>query len=97
MLDAGTRIFHFDVGDGHFVPPVTIGPVVLPPRSLRLIHEHNGPIDYHLMVDNPAHHFPELAESGVAAASPSTSRPWTTSPALIAEAREHGLESRRRV
>ena len=29
LLDAGVRIFHFDVGDGHFVPPVTIGPIVL--------------------------------------------------------------------
>ena len=30
LLRAGVRIFHFDVGDGHFVPPVTIGPIVLP-------------------------------------------------------------------
>ena len=29
LLAAGARIFHFDVGDAHFVPPVTIGPVVL--------------------------------------------------------------------
>ena len=29
LLDAGARIFHFDVGDGHFVQPVTIGPIVL--------------------------------------------------------------------
>jgi Pentose-5-phosphate-3-epimerase len=29
LLAAGCRIFHFDVGDGHFVEPVTIGPVVL--------------------------------------------------------------------
>ena len=63
LLDAGARIFHFDVGDGHFVPPVTIGPVVL--RSIApLIHERGGVIDCHLMVENPSHHFPELAESG---------------------------------
>jgi ribulose-phosphate 3-epimerase len=63
LLDAGARVFHFDVGDGHFVPPVTIGPVVL--RSIALlIHERGGSIDCHLMVANPAHHFPELAESG---------------------------------
>ena len=37
LLDAGARVFHFDVGDGHFVQPVTIGPVVL--RSIApLIH-----------------------------------------------------------
>ena len=63
LLDAGVRVFHFDVGDGHFVPPVTIGPVVL--RSIApAIHARDGRIDCHLMVDNPVHHFQELAESG---------------------------------
>ena len=63
LLHAGARVFHFDVGDGHFVPPVTIGPVVL--RSIAPhIHELGGRIDCHLMVDDPAHHFQELAESG---------------------------------
>lgn len=63
LLGAGCRIFHFDVGDGHFVPPVTIGPVVL--RSIApMIHAAGGVLDCHLMVDNPAHHFPEFAESG---------------------------------
>ncbi len=63
LLDAGCRIFHFDVGDGHFIPPVTIGPVVL--RAIGpLIHEAGAVIDCHLMVDDPAHHFPEFAQSG---------------------------------
>jgi ribulose-phosphate 3-epimerase len=63
LLDAGARVFHFDVGDAHFVPPVTIGPVVL--RSIApLIHERGGSIDCHLMVDDPVHHFEEIAESG---------------------------------
>jgi ribulose-phosphate 3-epimerase len=63
LLNAGVRIFHFDVGDGHFVPPVTIGPVVL--RSIApIIHGMDGRIDCHLMVDNPAHHFQEIAASG---------------------------------
>ena len=63
LLDAGVRVFHFDVGDGHFVPPVTIGPVVL--RSIApLIHDGGGKLDCHLMVDNPVHHFAEMAESG---------------------------------
>ena len=63
LLGAGCRIFHFDVGDGHFIPPVTIGPVVL--RSIApLIHGAGGVIDCHLMVADPAHHFPEFAESG---------------------------------
>jgi ribulose-phosphate 3-epimerase len=63
LLGAGVRIFHFDVGDGHFVPPVTIGPVVL--RSIApLVHAAGGILDCHLMVDDPAHHFEEIASSG---------------------------------
>jgi ribulose-phosphate 3-epimerase len=63
LLAAGCRVFHFDVGDGHFVPPVTIGPVVL--RSIeRTIHAAGGVLDCHLMVDDPVHHFAEIAESG---------------------------------
>ena len=63
LLNAGARIFHFDIGDGHFVPPVTIGPVVL--RSIApMVHDRGGVLDCHLMVDDPVHHFAELAESG---------------------------------
>lgn len=63
LLGAGCRLFHFDVGDGHFVPPVTIGPVVL--RSIApMIHAAGAVLDCHLMVTDPAHHFEEIAESG---------------------------------
>jgi ribulose-phosphate 3-epimerase len=89
MLAAGTRIFHFDVGDGHFVPPVTIGPVVL--RSIApAIHDRGGVLDCHLMVDDPAHHFEEIAASGgdsVTFHVEATSDPG----AVAAAARAHGL------
>jgi ribulose-phosphate 3-epimerase len=63
LLDAGVRIFHFDVGDGHFVEPVTIGPIVL--RSLApLVHGRGGVLDCHLMVDNPARHIAQIADAG---------------------------------
>jgi ribulose-phosphate 3-epimerase len=63
LLDAGARIFHFDVGDGHFVEPVTIGPIVL--ESIApLVHEGGGVLDVHLMVTNPEHHFPQVAKAG---------------------------------
>jgi ribulose-phosphate 3-epimerase len=63
LLNAGARIFHFDVGDGHFVEPVTIGPVVL--RSIApLVREAGGRLDCHLMVDNPERHIPQIAHAG---------------------------------
>ena len=63
LLHAGARIFHFDVGDAHFVPPVTIGPVVL--ESIApTVHRMGGVIDCHLMVDHPVHHFPQIAQAG---------------------------------
>jgi ribulose-phosphate 3-epimerase len=89
LLAAGARIFHFDVGDGHFVPPVTIGPVVL--RSIApLVHEAGGVLDCHLMVTDPAHHFPEIASSG--GDSVTFHVEATDDPAGVAAfAREHGL------
>ena len=84
------RVFHFDVGDGHFVEPVTIGPVVL--ESIApLVHEAGGVLDCHLMVDNPLRHFPQIA-ARAATASPSTTRSCDDVPATIAAAREHGLQ-----
>jgi ribulose-phosphate 3-epimerase len=63
LVAAGCRVFHFDTGDGHFVPPVTIGPVVL--RSIAPgIHAADGVLDCHLMVSDPAHHLEEFAASG---------------------------------
>ena len=63
LLSAGARVFHFDVGDGHFVEPVTIGPVVL--RAIApLIHARGGAVDCHLMVDNPERHFEQIADAG---------------------------------
>lgn len=90
LLNAGARVFHFDVGDGHFVPPVTIGPVVL--RSIApMIHRLGGVLDCHLMVDDPAHHFPELAQSGGDSVTFHVEAVADV-PGTIALAREHGLE-----
>ena len=63
MLDAGVRIFHFDMGDGHFVPPVTIGPIVLQAIA-PLVHERGAVLDCHLMVANPERHIPQIAPAG---------------------------------
>jgi ribulose-phosphate 3-epimerase len=90
LLRAGARVFHFDVGDGHFVEPVTMGPIVL--ESIApMIHHTGGVVDCHLMVDEPEHHFGLLQSAGAdsvtfhveAADDPS---------GLAAKARERGLE-----
>src|SRR5438552_4045446 len=44
MLRAGVRVFHFDVGDGHFVEPITMGPIVLQ-WIAPLVHGMDGGID----------------------------------------------------
>jgi ribulose-phosphate 3-epimerase len=63
LLRAGVRVFHFDVGDGHFVEPITMGPIVL--ESIApLVHEGGAFLDCHLMVDNPVRHFPQIARAG---------------------------------
>ncbi|HXY79980.1 MAG TPA: ribulose-phosphate 3-epimerase [Gaiellaceae bacterium] len=89
LLRAGARVFHFDVGDGHFVEPITMGPVVLQGIA-PLVHAHGGAMDCHLMVDNPARHFPQIAEAG----GNSVTFHYEVVedvPATIALAREHGL------
>ncbi len=63
LLRTGARIFHFDVGDGHFVPPVTVGPIVLQSIS-GLVHRMDGVLDCHLMVDEPVKHFAAIAAAG---------------------------------
>jgi ribulose-phosphate 3-epimerase len=89
LLNAGARIFHFDVGDGHFIEPVTIGPIVL--KSIApTIHRAGGVIDCHLMVDNPEHHFSQIAEAGgdsVTFHVEVSDEPWNT----IKAARDLGL------
>jgi ribulose-phosphate 3-epimerase len=89
LLAAGCRVFQFDCGDGHFVPPVTIGPVVL--RSIAPgIHAAGGVLDCHLMVDDPAHHLEEFAASG--ADSVTFHIEAAPDPAAVADAaRAHGL------
>jgi ribulose-phosphate 3-epimerase len=63
LLAAGARIFHFDVGDGHFIPPVTVGPIVLEWIS-PIVHRAGGRLDCHLMVEQPERHFEAIAAAG---------------------------------
>lgn len=63
LLDAGARIFHIDVGDGHFIPPVTIGSVLVEALSSP-VRERGGRLDCHLMVTNPDEQIPIMVAAG---------------------------------
>jgi ribulose-phosphate 3-epimerase len=63
LSGAGARIFHFDVGDGHFIPEITTGPVVLASIS-PLVRGWGGRLDCHLMVSEPERHFEAIANAG---------------------------------
>jgi ribulose-phosphate 3-epimerase len=60
---AGASVFHFDVGDGHFIPEITIGPIVLASIS-PLARGLGARLDCHLMVEEPERHFEAVAEAG---------------------------------
>ena len=61
VLDAGADIVHFDVMDNHFVPNLTIGPLIC--EALRN-HGIEAPIDVHLMVEPVDRIIPDFAKAG---------------------------------
>jgi ribulose-phosphate 3-epimerase len=60
---AGAKVFHFDVGDGHFIPEITVGPIVAASIS-PLIRGWGARLDCHLMVREPEKHFEAIARAG---------------------------------
>ena len=59
---AGADWIHVDVMDGHFVPNITIGPLIV--EAVRSVT--SLPIDVHLMIENPDDYIPAFAEAGAA-------------------------------
>ena len=85
VLDAGADIVHFDVMDNHFVPNLTIGPLIC--EALRK-HGIEAPIDVHLMVEPVDRIIPDFAAAGASYITfhPEASRHIDRSLALIREA-----------
>ncbi|NNL55140.1 MAG: ribulose-phosphate 3-epimerase [Woeseia sp.] len=89
VLDAGADIVHFDVMDNHFVPNLTIGPLIC--DALRN-YGIEAPIDVHLMVEPVDRIIPDFAKAGASYITfhPEATRHIDRSLGLI---REHGCKA----
>jgi ribulose-phosphate 3-epimerase len=63
VMEAGARVIHVDVMDGHFVPPITIGPLVAGSIADQ-VHDAGGVLDVHLMIEAPERQIVEFAKAG---------------------------------
>jgi ribulose-phosphate 3-epimerase len=63
VMDAGARVIHFDVMDGHFVPPITIGPLVASAIADQ-VRDGGGVLDVHLMIEQPERQIEAFAAAG---------------------------------
>jgi ribulose-phosphate 3-epimerase len=91
VMDAGARVIHVDVMDGHFVPPISIGALIV--EALReLVHGRGGALDVHLMVDRPERRIDDFASAG----ADSINVHWEATPHVnyaLQAVREAGLNA----
>ena len=63
VMDAGARVIHVDVMDGQFVPPITIGPLIVGAIADQ-VHDAGGVLDCHLMIADPDRQIADFARAG---------------------------------
>ena len=64
VLDAGARVIHVDVMDGHFVPPITVGPLVVEGARRAGRARPAAMLDVHLMIERPERHVARVRQGG---------------------------------
>jgi len=62
VVDAGASVIHVDIMDGHFVPPITMGPIVV--AALRDALADEVFLDCHLMIERPERQIDEFVKAG---------------------------------
>ncbi|MGH2905374.1 MAG: ribulose-phosphate 3-epimerase [Solirubrobacterales bacterium] len=68
VMVAGAKVIHVDVMDGHFVPPITIGPLIVEALA-GPVHAAGGVLDVHLMIEHPDRQVDNFTKAGADAVS----------------------------